>query len=120
MSADFQKLASRWDSTFNSGDMTGLSKFYANDGSVVPAGGTPIDGSAGIAEFFGDLRAKGFAEHRIDVAKVVSKGETAIATGTWQLNGPGDNGTTQLYSGNWINVLAREGQNWRIVLHSWN
>lgn len=120
MSTDFKAFAQQWDSAFNAGDMTKLASFYSADGSVVPAGGARVDGNSDIAGFFSGLRDKGFSDHAIAVDKVVTKGDAAVATGSWKLSGPGDNGGKQQYSGNWVNVLARTGQDWHIVLHTWN
>jgi ketosteroid isomerase-like protein len=112
--------ASRWDVAFNTGDIEGLAGFYAEGALVIPAGGTAVSGQDAIGAFFADLKSKGFAAHKITVEKVLDQGATQVATGKWQLDGPTDDGTTKQYGGNWVNVLVRAGDDWRILLHTWN
>jgi ketosteroid isomerase-like protein len=120
MTINVQANAAKWDDVFNRGDTTGLGEFYASDALVIPAGGTPVTGPAAISQFFDGLRSKGFAGHKIVVDSVIEKGDTVIASGKWQLNGPGEDGETKQYGGNWVNVLGRNGEDWRILLHTWN
>lgn len=109
--------AAKWDEAFNLGNTTGVGGFYAAEGLIVPAGGAPVTGPAAIGQFFNDLRSKGFDGHKIVVENVMDKGDTVVVTGKWQLNGPGDDGATKQYGGNWVNVLGRNGE---ILLHTWN
>ena len=120
MTSHGQAIADLWDQTFNKGDTDALGKLYCKDGKVIPAGGSPVQGSQSIAAFFADLQAKGFSAHKITVQDATQKGDTLILTGRWQLNGPGEGGETQSYGGNWVNVLEREGDGWRTLLHTWN
>ncbi len=120
MAINAQAYAAKWDAAFNRGDTTGLGGFYASDAVVIPAGGESVAGPAAIGQFFDGLRSKGFADHRIVVDTVIERGDTAIATGKWQLNGPGKDGATKQYGGNWVNVLGRNGEDWHILLHTWN
>ncbi|WP_419951278.1 YybH family protein [Methylobacterium sp.] len=120
MSVQGQAIADIWDQTFNKGDTAALGKLYSRDGKVIPAGGTSVQGPEGIAAFFADLQSKGFKDHKITVEDATLKGETLLLTGRWQLNGPGDSGDTQSYGGNWVNVLERQGDDWRTLLHTWN
>lgn len=120
MTADVQALAKDWDKAFNRGDLRHLAGFYAPDARVVPAGGTPIDGAVAAGEFFAGLRASGLTEHEIDARSVVARGDTLIATGTWKLSGANANGERLQLGGNWINVLGRHGDAWKILLHCWN
>ncbi len=112
--------AGKWDEAFNAGDIKALSGFYAKDAVVVPAGGKAVSGPEAIGAFFADLQSKGFSDHKIVVEKVLDQGETRVATGTWQLNGPSDDGSTKQYGGNWVNVLVRSPEGWQVLLHTWN
>jgi ketosteroid isomerase-like protein len=119
--SDVQTAAELWDATFNSGDTAKLSSFYAPDARVIPAGGAAVFGAEAIGKFFAGLIASGFRGHKITVDKVDEKGPIAIASGKWQLSGPGEGGSTSEYSGNWVNVLERTGSDgWRVLLHTWN
>ena len=112
--------AGKWDEAFNSGDIKALSGFYAKDAVVVPAGGKAVSGPEAIGAFFADLQSKGFAGHKITVETVLDQGETRVATGRWQLTGPSDDGSKKQYDGNWVNVLVRTADGWRVLLHTWN
>jgi ketosteroid isomerase-like protein len=112
--------AHNWDKAFNSGDIDGLAAFYAPYAQLIPAGGMPASGLDAIGAFFSDLKSKGFSDHAITVDKVLDLGITQVAIGKWQLNGPSNERTTKQYGGNWVNVLSRAGDDWHIVLHTWN
>lgn len=120
MKNEIETVAKAWDETFNSGDTTKLAAFYAVSGRVIPAGGTALDGRDAIAKFFASVRANGLTKHEIVVHSVVDRGDTAVASGTWALSGPGENGNGATFGGNWVNVLAREGDGWKTLLHTWN
>lgn len=118
--ADVQAAAERWDAAFNSGDTGAVAGFYAEGARVVPAGGAPVAGPAAIGRFFAELIANGFSNHKITVENIDEKGPIAIATGKWQLSGPGEGGAVAQYGGNWVNVLERTDAGWRVLLHAWN
>ncbi|MFA5901062.1 MAG: DUF4440 domain-containing protein [Hyphomicrobium sp.] len=120
MTTDVKAAAERWDAAFNGGDTDTLAAFYAADARVVPAGGAPVVGAGPIGKFFAELLANGFSAHKITVDNVDEKGPIAIATGKWQLSGPGEGGAVAQYGGNWVNVLERTDAGWRILLHTWN
>lgn len=120
MTSEVANKAAKWDDTFNQGDTVSLGSFYASDALVIPAGGSPVKGPEAIGNFFKDLRANGFSDHKIAVDNVIENGDTLIASGKWQLNGPGENGASKQYGGNWVNVVKRNGGDLQILLHTWN
>lgn len=120
MTNALETVAKAWDDTFNSGDTEKLGGFYAASGRVIPSGGAPIEGRDAIAKFFAGIRGNGLTKHDIKVASVIDRGDTVIASGTWNLTGPGEKGEGASFGGNWVNVLAREGAGWQILLHTWN
>lgn len=117
---EVKAAAELWDAAFNSGDTGTLSGYYAAGARVVPAGGAPVVGPEAIAKFFGDLIANGFSDHKITVEHVEEKGPVTVATGKWALSGPGDGGAKAQFGGNWVNVLERGDNGWRVLLHMWN
>jgi uncharacterized protein (TIGR02246 family) len=117
---DVAAAAARWDAAFNSGDASAVADFYAPDARVIPAGAAAVFGAEAIGKFFAELIANGFSGHKVTVEKVDEKGPVAIASGKWQLSGPGEGGATAQYSGNWVNVLEKAGDGWRVLLHTWN
>lgn len=117
MTTAIENFAKTWDSAFNAGDLTSLARSYAKPGRAIPAGGAPVDGQDAIAAFFADVRSKGLTTHKITVQSVTERGNTAIATGLWQLSGAS---AAEKFGGNWVNILERDGDSWKILLHTWN
>jgi len=115
MISDFIAFAAKWDQLFNEGDVAKLENLYDTEATVVPAGGAPAKGPAEIGQFFMDVRSKGLTRHEIAVHSCIERGGVAVAIGTWSLSG-GD----QEFGGNWVNVLGRDGDTWKIILHTWN
>jgi uncharacterized protein (TIGR02246 family) len=120
MKNEIETFAKAWDDAFNSGDVAKLAGFYASSGRVIPAGGKPAEGRDAIADFFAGVRANGLTKHEIKVHTVVDRGDAAIAVGTWNLSGLSETGDGASFGGNWVNVLARDGAGWKILLHTWN
>lgn len=119
VTSEINVLANAWDGAFNAGALAKLAAFYAPNGSIVPAGGQQIDGPKAIGDFFADIRSQGLTRHEIKVAGVVNRGDTLVATGSWKLTSSSE-ADTRSFGGNWINVCARDGANWKILLHTWN
>jgi ketosteroid isomerase-like protein len=46
-------VAAQWDTVFNSGDATKLSKVYTKDAVILPAGGEQVTGPEGAEKLFG-------------------------------------------------------------------
>ncbi|WP_082528558.1 nuclear transport factor 2 family protein [Methylobacterium sp. Leaf466] len=113
-----QKAADRWDQAYNAGDMEKLGKLYTSDGMVVPKG-APVSGE-NISKFFAGLKSKGFEDHKTTVNSVLPKDKVVVVTGRWEMMGPGEGGAKKKFEGNWINVMERQGDEWRTVLHTWN
>ncbi|GJE19319.1 hypothetical protein AIGOOFII_4062 [Methylobacterium marchantiae] len=99
--------------------MDGLKGLYATDAMVIPKGAA-VSGAEGIGAFFAGLKAKGFDDPEIQVKSAQMKGDLLLVTGRWAMNGPGEGGAKKAFEGNWVNVLERQGDGWRTVLHSWN
>jgi ketosteroid isomerase-like protein len=120
MMSDFRAFAAKWDQFFNEGDVAKLEGLYDTEATVVPAGGVPAKGPAEIGKFFVDVRSNGLTRHEIAVHSLIERGDTAVAIGTWSLSGVDGSGKDQKFGGNWVNVLGRDGDTWRILLHTWN
>ena len=120
MTTEIRAFAAKWDQLFNAGDVSNLEGLYASEASVVPAGGAPAKGPSEIGKFFSDIRSKGLTRHEIAVQSVIERGDTAVAIGTWGLSGVDGGGAEQKFGGNWVNVLGRAGDSWKILLHTWN
>ena len=111
-----QAAATQWDQSFNKKDAAILAQGYAPNAIVLPAGGPVVKGSADIQKFFADVIGKGFHDHKVNVASAETKGNVAVAYGTWEAMGP----DMKKYQGHWTNILERQGDQWKTVLHTWN
>lgn len=120
MTPDIQDFARNWDRSFNAGDVSELADLYAPEANVVPAGAHPVCGADAIGRLFADVRSKGLTEHEIAVRSLIDRGDTVVAIGTWTLSGTSESGARQQFGGNWVNVLRRDGESWKILLHTWN
>jgi ketosteroid isomerase-like protein len=116
MKSQAQAAADRWDQSFNQKDAQSLARGYAPDAVVLPAGGPALKGPDNIQKFFADVIGKGFSQHKVNVDSAEPKGNVVIAYGSWQAIGPDQ----KQYQGHWTNVLERQGDQWRTVLHTWN
>lgn len=117
--ADAQAAAERWDQIYNKGDMDGLKTLYVTDAMVIPKGAA-VSGADSIQTFFSGLKTKGFDDHKVKVQAAQMRGDLLVATGRWQMSGPGEGGAKKAFEGNWVNVFQKEGTGWRSVLHTWN
>ena len=118
--AQAEASAARWDQTFNKGDAAGVAKLYGQNARLLPAGAPAVTGETNIQQFWGGLIQKGFGQHKISVQGAEAKGDLAYVYGRWQATGPGEGGAAKQYEGNWLNVMERQGGEWRTVLHGWN
>lgn len=114
-----QTAAETWDMTYNNGDMDALGKLYTSDAQVIPKGAA-ISGQENITKFFAGLKSKGFTDHKINLQSATEKDKILILSGRWEMNGPGEGGAKKKFEGNWINVMERQGDGWRTILHTWN
>ncbi|WP_375410329.1 YybH family protein [uncultured Methylobacterium sp.] len=118
--ADARAAAERWDQAYNKGDMDGLKGLYVSDAMVIPKGAA-VSGADSIQTFFSGLKSKGFDDHTVKVQAAQMRGDLLVATGRWQMSGPGgEGGAKKTFEGNWVNVFQKEGTGWRSVLHTWN
>jgi ketosteroid isomerase-like protein len=120
MTSEITANSKLWDDAFNAGNIEELSTYYVENASVLPAGGAPVNGATAIGAFFRDIQSKGLTEHHIVVHDLVTRGDTAIAIGTWSLSGSDETGQPVKFGGNWVNVLGRQDKGWKILLHTWN
>jgi ketosteroid isomerase-like protein len=111
-----QTAAERWDQSFNRGDSQSLAQNYTSDAVILPAGGPTISGQDNIQKFFADVIGKGFGQHKISVQAADMKGDVVIAYGRWEATGP----DKKQYQGHWTNIMERQGDQWRTMLHTWN
>lgn len=118
LQSDAQAAATKWDETYNSGDMDSLSKLYISDAIVVTRG-MPQSGD-GIPKFFSGLKAKGYGDHKTTVTSALTKDNLLIVSGRWEMAGPAEGGTKKKFEGNGVNVLEKRDGTWRTVLHTWN
>ncbi|GJD78488.1 YybH family protein [Methylobacterium gregans] len=117
LQTEAQGAATKWDESYNKGDMDALSKLYTNDAIVVTKG-MPQSGE-GIQKFFSGLKSKGWEDHKTTVKTALPKDNLLIVSGRWEMTGPAEGGAKK-FEGNWVNVMERRSDGWRTVLHTWN
>lgn len=115
-----QSAAAKWDEAFNKADAAEIASMYGAEAVVVPSGGSPVVGNRSIQQFWADLFNKGYGEHKVTLGQAEAKGDLGYAYGRWQATVPDESGVRKQHEGNWFNVMERQGDQWKIVLHSWN
>ena len=60
---DFRSQAAQWDTAFNAGDVTKLSKAYTKDAVILPAGREQVTRPEGAEKLFGSFIKGGVKNH---------------------------------------------------------
>ena len=64
--------------------------------------------------------ADNIANHLTFAQPLKAAGYATAMAGKWQLSGPGEGGAKAQFGGNWVNVLEKTADGWRVLLHTWN
>lgn len=120
MQPQVQALVNAWTEAFNAGRTDDLAEFYAPDARLVPPGRPALTGSDALRDFFADIRAQGFRDYEVEIEDVFAKNGSSIASGRWSMSGPGPDGASHRYEGNWLLVLDATSAAGPIIVHMWN
>lgn len=120
MQPQIQALVDRWTAAFNAGRTDELASFYAPDARLVPPGRPVLKGVEALRGFFRDIRGQGFRDYQVAIDDTFAKGESTVASGRWTVTGPGPDGASHRYDGNWLIVLQGNGAPDQFLVHMWN
>ena len=120
MIGEVQAFVDRWSSAFNAGDLELLETFYVDHARVIPPNGPLYANDGNLKAYFADIKRQGFGGFTFIITDLVDQRGTYLASGRWQLVGPGPYDMPHRYKGNWLNVLDRDSGGWRIVTQMWN
>ncbi len=107
----------RFMTAFGRGDAAAIAALYASDARLLPPGGPPVSGAAGIEAFWRGAIELGIKAARLETEEVELQGARAIEMGRYVLEGEG--GST-LDRGKYIVIWREESGEWRLHRDIWN
>jgi len=119
MKTNIQTLANGWSTAFNSGRIDDLVAYYAADAHVFPPGRPILTGVTALRIYFNGVRAQGFQDYRVRIDDILDESGLTVATGRWEITGPGQDGFARRYDGNWLIGLPKQASG-KIALQMWN
>ena len=119
MKMNIQTLANGWSTAFNSGRINDLVAYYAADAHIFPPGRPILTGEAALRIYFNGVRAQGFRDYRVRIDDLLTENGLTVATGRWEITGPGQDGFARRYEGNWLIGLPGHAPS-KIALQMWN
>jgi len=99
------------------GNADAAAESYTEDGVLLPPGAPPVQGRAGIREFWAGVDVAAFVL-RTDALEVA--GERAAERGTWALTLRDPEGGEQSHAGSYVVVWRRQDGAWRLHWDIWN
>jgi ketosteroid isomerase-like protein len=112
-------LADKNVAAVNAHDAKTWASTYSKTAVLIPAGQPIVEGREAI-EKWGEGAAKVWNSLKVTPGKTTLNGETAWQPGTWAGNLNTPDGKAIDLSGNYLMVLAKEGQDWSIIADTWN
>ncbi len=124
ITATEHQLLQKWIAAADKGDAATLASLYAKDAILMPQGqAQPIKGEAAIRKFFDEL-TKQPRPTNLKITPSETKAidqNTYFGAGTWSAEAPAQKGApaTEI-GGTYLDVVAREGAEWKIIADTWN
>lgn len=119
MKSDVQILANAWSAAFNMGRIDDLVGYYADGAWIFPPGRPVLTGETALRIYFNGIRAQGFRDYRVRIDDLLTENGMTVATGRWEIAGPGPDGFERRFDGNWLIGLPG-GAKGRIAVQMWN
>ncbi|HWP94450.1 MAG TPA: nuclear transport factor 2 family protein [Gammaproteobacteria bacterium] len=99
------------------GARAAFERYLAADALLMPAGGKPERGLAGIARQFPEKERQDFTfDWRPEEAAVAVSGELGYTWGYWELRGTDGEGRPYARYGKYVSIWRREDGEWKVVL----
>ncbi|HSS21826.1 MAG TPA: SgcJ/EcaC family oxidoreductase [Pyrinomonadaceae bacterium] len=115
---DISKPGHLWAKEWNAHNLDAIVDLYAEDAVFLTAGGTRTTGRAAIRELFKQAFAATNSQLSVQSKATEQSGNLAYDSGEYDETST-SNGVTKSRKGNYLVVLRREKNRWRIVQHMW-
>lgn len=117
--AQVADAVARWRAAFAAGDFDAFVRCYAPNAQAAAEGGPLIKGRPAIAAYFAHAFAIGFAGLQLAPLTIREQPDgLVVAIGRWST--PATDGGGGRRGGDWINLMERSDEGWRILLHTWS
>lgn len=107
----------RLEATFQRGDARAVGDLYTEDAILMPTGSEPIQGLAGISDFWEVVLQMGIKEIKLETREVDAQGATAIEIGQYTLRGA--SGET-MDRGKYVVIWKLVKGEWKLHRDIWN
>jgi ketosteroid isomerase-like protein len=106
---------------FNSKDAAALAFHYAEDAAAFPPGQARVEGRENIRKMWEQAIKSGASNFMLTTNEVEESGNLAFESGTFSLDGPGNNGTVAKSSGKYVVVWKKAVDGtWQMYRDIWN
>jgi uncharacterized protein (TIGR02246 family) len=108
-----------WESAFNAGDTSALSRLYAADATVVAPSLEIVNEQAEIEQFWAAKFGAGVRDFRLDTINLRADGDRVYQTAAWSAS-VNMSGHRHAIDGEMTSVLERQADgSWKILLQNW-
>jgi uncharacterized protein (TIGR02246 family) len=108
-----------WNGAFNKGDAKAVAALYTSDAVLLPAS-HEIKKGAEIEKFFAGLLENKVSDHTLEPFQVIPAGDTLIVASRWAAKAPDEKGGAKSIGGIATHVLERQGETYKVKLHTFN
>jgi len=110
----------RWNTLFNSSDITELSKLYTQDATLSAGNGGILKGRDAIKGLFQSFIDNGVNNHNIKMIETYETTNQIVQIGKWSADGLNENKEKISFGGVLMTVLIMQNDKWVIKSHVWN
>ena len=105
-----------WTKAFNAGDVAALSALYADTARTLPPGGPAVVGRTDVESYWRSDLGEGGVTTTLTPVDTVAQGDLVSIEGTYEVKGGGD---SEPAGGQYHQLWAREGGQWRVQQEMW-
>jgi uncharacterized protein (TIGR02246 family) len=112
-----EKANRNLEAKFSTGNARAVAPLYTDDATLLPPGSEPIQGSAGIADFWAAVLRMGIKDVKLETREVDTQSGTAIELGQYTLRGE----SGQLMDrGKYVVIWKLVKGEWKLHRDIWN
>ena len=116
--SDVTKISERWAKEWGAKNLEGVLALYAEDAVFLPSTGSRVTGRAAIRQLFAGALASHSSKLTVHSKVTEHSGDLAYDSGEYEETSTAG-GVTKSGRGQYLVILRREKDQWRIVQHMW-